>query len=173
MLTGQALTRNSLNTLKRPLNRSITLVDRFDNEPEPKILHRGMCAHDSYSENEGMARILAVDDSKSMLEMVSFTLQGAGHEVINACNGAEAMTKAQATTADLVLTDVNMPEMDGLSLVRKLRSMSTYKFTPMLILTTESSKEKKLEGKAAGATGWIVKPFDPDVLLATIRKVLD
>ncbi len=120
-----------------------------------------------------MAKILAVDDSRSMLEMVSFTLRGAGYEVINASDGAEALEKARTQHADLVLTDVNMPRMDGISLVRQLRALASYKFTPMLILTTESSREKKLEGKAAGATGWIVKPFDPDALLATIDKVLN
>lgn len=120
-----------------------------------------------------MAKILAVDDSASMRQMVSFTLQGAGHEVIEAADGAIALDLAKKSSGiDLVLSDVNMPNMDGLSLIKALRSESDYQFTPMLMLTTESTKDKKLEGKAAGATGWIVKPFNPDQLLSTINKVL-
>ena len=119
-----------------------------------------------------MATILAVDDSKSMLDMVSFTLKSAGHNVVNAYDGKEAFEFAQTMTADLVLADVNMPQMDGISLVKALRGTTNYRFTPVLMLTTESSREKKMEGKAAGATGWIVKPFDPDTLLKTIDKVL-
>ena len=119
-----------------------------------------------------MATILAVDDSRSMLEMVSFTLKSAGHNVVNACDGQEAFEKAQGMSADLVLTDVNMPKMDGITLVRELRDCEAYRFTPMLMLTTESSAEKKKAGKDAGATGWIVKPFDPDSLIKTIDRVL-
>lgn len=120
-----------------------------------------------------MAKILAVDDSASMRQMVSFTLQGAGHEVIEAADGAIALDLAKNSSGiDLVLSDVNMPNMDGLSLIKALRGESDYQFTPMLMLTTESTKDKKLEGKAAGATGWIVKPFNPDQLLSTINKVL-
>jgi len=119
-----------------------------------------------------MAKILAVDDSASMRQMVSFTLKGAGYEVLEACDGVEALNKAKSNQVDLVLTDVNMPNMDGVSLIRELRNLPNYKFTPMLTLTTESGQEKKMEGKQAGATGWIVKPFSPDQLLATIKKVL-
>jgi len=120
-----------------------------------------------------MARILAVDDSASMRQMVSFTLQGAGHEVLEAEDGQQAFDKAkQEGSVDLVLSDVNMPIMDGITLIKNLRSLPDYKYIPMLMLTTESSKEKKMEGKAAGATGWIVKPFNPDQLLNTIKKVL-
>ena len=119
-----------------------------------------------------MATILAVDDSASMRQMVGFTLKSAGHDVIEASDGREALTIAQKRGVDLVLTDVNMPNLDGISLVSQLRTLPTYKFTPILLLTTESAADKKQAGKAAGATGWIVKPFQPDQLLATIRKVL-
>ena len=119
-----------------------------------------------------MANILAVDDSPSMRQMITFTLKGAGYAVTEAEDGKDALAKAQSFKADLVLTDVNMPNMDGLTLVKELRGLSTYKFTPILVLTTESTADKKQEGKAAGATGWIVKPFNPDQLLATIKKVL-
>jgi two-component system chemotaxis response regulator CheY len=119
-----------------------------------------------------MASILAVDDSASMRQMVTFTLQGAGYEVVEAQDGEQALGIAQATKVNLVLTDVNMPKMDGIALIGALRALPHYKFTPILMLTTESALEKKQEGKAAGATGWLVKPFNPDQLLATIKKVL-
>lgn len=126
-----------------------------------------------YQDDFTMATILAVDDSASMRQMVSFTLQGAGHQVIEAEDGVIAYDLAMKTNnVDLVLSDVNMPNMDGLQLIKALRSTENYKFTPMLMLTTESTKEKKMEGKAAGATGWIVKPFNPEQLLATINKVI-
>ena len=119
-----------------------------------------------------MATILAVDDSASMRQMVVFTLKGAGYDVVEAADGVQALSKAKSTKVDLVLTDVNMPNMDGISLIRELRKLPNYKFTPILTLTTESAPEKKAEGKAAGATGWIVKPFNPNQLLATVKKVL-
>ena len=119
-----------------------------------------------------MAKILAVDDSASMRQMVSFTLKGAGHEVVEAVDGVDALAKAQGQKFDLVVSDVNMPNMDGITLIAELRKIASFKFTPMLMLTTESSGDKKQQGKAAGATGWIVKPFNPDQLLATIGKVL-
>ena len=119
-----------------------------------------------------MATILAVDDSASMRQMVSFTLKAAGFTVTEAVDGVDALNKAKTGKFDLVLTDVNMPKMDGISLIRELRALSSYKFTPILMLTTESGADKKSEGKSAGATGWIVKPFNPDQLLATIKKVL-
>jgi two-component system chemotaxis response regulator CheY len=118
------------------------------------------------------ATILTVDDSASMRQMVSFTLKRAGYTVVEAADGVEALNYARTSTVDLVLTDVNMPNMDGISLVRELRQLQTYKFVPMLMLTTESGQDKKLLGKAAGATGWLVKPFNPEKLLATIEKVL-
>jgi two-component system chemotaxis response regulator CheY len=119
-----------------------------------------------------MARILAVDDSAAMRQMVGATLKGAGYEVITANDGQEALDWARKETVDLVLTDVNMPRMDGIELVRALRALESYRLTPLLVLTTEAGLERKLEGKAAGATGWVVKPFNPDRLLATVAKVL-
>ena len=116
--------------------------------------------------------ILAVDDSASMRQMVNFTLKGAGYEVVQAIDGVEALEYARLHSVDLVLTDVNMPRMDGITLVKELRALPTYRYTPMLVLTTESSQDKKMQGKQAGATGWIVKPFNPDQLLATIARVL-
>lgn len=119
-----------------------------------------------------MARILAVDDSPSMRQIVGMTLQSAGHEVVVASDGDEALEFARREPVDLVITDVNMPNMDGITLVRELRRLETYRFTPLLVLTTEASADKKFEGKSAGATGWVVKPFNPDRLLATVAKVL-
>jgi len=119
-----------------------------------------------------MARILAVDDSASMRQMVAFTLKGAGHDVVEAVDGVDALAKANGQKFDLVISDVNMPNMDGITLIAELRKLADFKFTPMLMLTTESTGDKKQQGKAAGATGWIVKPFNPDQLLATIGKVL-
>ncbi len=118
------------------------------------------------------ASILAVDDSASMRQMVSFTLKGAGYDVVEASDGVQALNIAKTRAVNLVITDVNMPNMDGISLIRELRTLTSYKFTPLLMLTTESSPEKKQEGKAAGATGWIVKPFNPEQLLNTVKKVL-
>lgn len=119
-----------------------------------------------------MAKILAVDDSTSLRQMVVFTLKQAGHQVIEAADGQDALDKAKKNQVDLVLSDVNMPRMDGLALVKELRKLPGYKFTPILMLTTESGDDKKQQGKAAGATGWLVKPFNPDQLLATIKRVL-
>jgi two-component system, chemotaxis family, chemotaxis protein CheY len=120
-----------------------------------------------------MAKILAVDDSASMRQMVSFTLKGAGHDVLEASDGAQALSLAKTSSGvDLVISDINMPNMDGIALIRELRALPNFKFTPILMLTTESGVDKKSEGKAAGATGWIVKPFNPDQLLATIAKVI-
>lgn len=116
--------------------------------------------------------ILAVDDSASIRSMVSFTLKSAGYEVVEAVDGVDAMTKAKAAAMDLVLTDHNMPRMDGLTLVRSLRQLPGYRTAPILILTTESGQEMKNQGKAAGATGWMVKPFDPQRLIEVVRKVL-
>ncbi len=119
-----------------------------------------------------MAKILAVDDSASIRQMVSFTIKGAGYDVVEANDGVDALAKAKSQKFDLVITDVNMPNMDGISLIKELRGLSNYKFTPLLMLTTESGGDKKAEGKTAGATGWIVKPFNPEQLLTTIKKVL-
>jgi two-component system chemotaxis response regulator CheY len=120
-----------------------------------------------------MARILAVDDSASMRQMVDLTLKSAGHEVISAVDGVDGLQKARdGAPVDLVITDVNMPNMDGITLVRELRRLPQYRGVPLLMLTTEAGAERKQEGRAAGATGWIVKPFDPERLLATVDKVL-
>jgi two-component system chemotaxis response regulator CheY len=119
-----------------------------------------------------MQSILAVDDSASMRQMVTFTLRGAGYHVIEASDGQEAYEKAVTQRVDLVLTDQNMPRMDGVTLVKNLRGLPTYASTPILILTTESSDDMKSQGRAAGATGWLVKPFDPVKLLEVIRKVI-
>ena len=119
-----------------------------------------------------MASILLVDDSASMREMVSFTLKGVGHEVNEAEDGVEALEFAKKNAVDLVITDVNMPNMDGITLTAELRKLDSYKFTPILILTTETGSVRKEQGKVAGATGWIEKPFDPDNLLGTINRVL-
>lgn len=119
-----------------------------------------------------MATILAVDDSASIRQMVSFTLKSAGYSVVEAADGVEAFHKANAQAFDCVVTDVNMPNKDGITLIKDLRALPNYKFTPLLMLTTESCIEKKQQGKEAGATGWIVKPFNPDQLLKTIQKVM-
>lgn len=120
-----------------------------------------------------MTSILAVDDSPSMRRMVSYTLKSAGYDVVTANEGQEALELAKTTNVNLVLTDVNMPVMDGITLVRHLRQLPNYRYTPILVLTTESSTERKMQGRDAGATGWIVKPFDPEQLLATLKRVLD
>lgn len=117
--------------------------------------------------------ILVVDDSVSMRQMVTFTLKGAGFEVVEAGDGKEAVGKLNGgAKPNLVITDLNMPNMDGISLIKEIRGMAAHKFTPVLMLTTESADDKKKEGQAAGATGWIVKPFNPEQMLATIKKVL-
>jgi two-component system, chemotaxis family, chemotaxis protein CheY len=119
-----------------------------------------------------MHSILAVDDSASMRQMVSYTLKNAGFHVVEAVDGQEAFDKAGARDFSLVLTDQNMPRMDGISLTRKLREHPKFRSTPILILTTESSDEMKQAGRAAGATGWLVKPFDPVKLIEVIGKVI-
>lgn len=119
-----------------------------------------------------MPNILTADDSTSLREMVAHTLTMAGHAATQAKDGQEALEIARSRSFDLVITDVNMPRMDGITLVKELRKLPAFRFTPILLLTTESGAEKKQEGKAAGATGWIVKPFDPDQLLGVIGKVL-
>ncbi len=124
------------------------------------------------SESAGTTSILVVDDSPSMREMIRFTLHSAGYEVHAAEDGLEALEFARKNSVNLVVTDVNMPNMDGIKLITELRKLDNYKFTPILTLTTEGGAELKQDGKDAGATGWIVKPFDPDRLLQTIRKVL-
>ena len=116
-------------------------------------------------------KILAVDDSKTMREMVSFTLKGAGYEVVEAEDGQAALTVLNGVKVDAVITDLNMPNMNGFGLIRALRANASYKYTPILMLTTEGDSVKKEEGKAAGATGWLVKPFNPAKLIEVVQKV--
>ena len=116
---------------------------------------------------------LIVDDSPTMRQMVAFTLTNAGFTVVEAEHGKDAVNKiAAGPKMDIVVTDLNMPEMDGIALIKELRKLNAFRFTPILMLTTESAAEKKQAGKEAGATGWIVKPFNPEILLKTIAKVL-
>ena len=116
---------------------------------------------------------LIVDDSPTMRQMVAFTLTNAGFTVVEAEHGKDAVNKVAAgPKMDIVVTDLNMPEMDGIALIKELRKLNAFRFTPILMLTTESAAEKKQAGKEAGATGWIVKPFNPEILLKTIAKVL-
>ena len=119
-----------------------------------------------------MATILVVDDSVSLRNMVTFTLKNEGFDVVEAGDGQEALSKAKGAKFDLVLTDVNMPKMDGITFCAALRKEAAFKFTPILILTTENSPEMKEKGKTAGATGWLVKPFNPEKLLSTIKRVV-
>ena len=119
-----------------------------------------------------MTRILAVDDSPSMRDMVRIALTGAGFEVTQATDGEEALQLAREHSFDLILSDVNMPRMDGIELIRALRAEDSYRHTPILMLTTDGSVDRKREGKEAGATCWIVKPFDPAQLIATMLRVL-
>jgi two-component system chemotaxis response regulator CheY len=116
--------------------------------------------------------VLTVDDSPSLRQMVAFTLKGAGYRVIEAADGREGLTMARSQRVQLVLTDQNMPNMDGLTLIRSLRALPDYGSVPIVMLTTESSDAMKSQGRAAGATGWMVKPFDPKRLLDVVRKVI-
>jgi two-component system chemotaxis response regulator CheY len=116
--------------------------------------------------------VLAVDDSASIRQMVSFTLKGAGYQVVEAVDGEDGLAKAKSNPVNLVLTDQNMPKMDGLTLIKSLRALPQYKVAPILVLTTEAGDAMKAAGKAAGATGWLVKPFDPPKLLDVVKKVI-
>ncbi len=120
----------------------------------------------------GLRKVLIVDDAVSMRQMVSFTLKQGGYEVVEAEHGQDALSKLQSNAVDLIITDLNMPVMDGITLIQNVRKMPSMKSKPILMLTTEGLAAKKEQGKAAGATGWIVKPFDPDKLLQTLAKVL-
>ncbi|HCG04741.1 MAG TPA: two-component system response regulator [Desulfovibrio sp.] len=115
--------------------------------------------------------IMTVDDSASIRQMVGFTLRNAGYEVVEAKDGKDAVGKLSGPIK-MVITDLNMPNMDGIELIRQIRANPAYKFIPVIMLTTESQATRKQEGKAAGATGWIVKPFQPEQLLAVVKKVL-
>ncbi len=117
--------------------------------------------------------ILIVDDSESIREVVSFTLEDAGHSVISAVDGEDALARLEGVDKiDLIITDLHMPKMDGIELIREVRTDDKFKFTPILFLTTESQASKKMEAKEAGATGWIIKPFVPEKLLAALKKVI-
>jgi len=117
-------------------------------------------------------KIMTVDDSVSVRMMVGFSLKGAGFEIVEAVNGIDALLKLDEHDISMVVADVNMPEMDGIEFVRKMRQHPKHKFTPVVMLTTESHESMKTKGREAGATGWIVKPFKPDQLLNVVRKVL-
>jgi len=116
--------------------------------------------------------ILTVDDSPSIRQMVSFTLKSAGYQIVEAVDGQDGLNKAKTQSFNLILTDQNMPNMDGISLIKQLRMIPIYKSVPILMLTTESSDVMKAQGRAAGATGWLAKPFDPQKLLEVVKKVL-
>lgn len=116
--------------------------------------------------------ILSVDDSASVLQMIKLTLASAGYQVVQANNGADGLVKARSAPIDMVLTDLNMPVMDGLSLIRELRKLPSFRGVPIVFLTTESDAGMKAQAKAAGATGWITKPFQQEQLVAVVRKVL-
>lgn len=119
-----------------------------------------------------MANILVVDDSASMRQMIKFTLDIAGHKVTEAADGSQGLKLAESTNFDLVISDINMPNMNGIEMTSSIRGLSNHKSTPILLLTTESGADKKGEGKKAGATGWLVKPFDPEQLTKIVNKVL-
>lgn len=119
-----------------------------------------------------MASILIIDDSASMRNMISATLMSSGHKVTDAADGQAGLNKAKITQFDAIISDINMPIMDGIELTKQIRSLPNYRYIPILLLTTESATDKKLEGKNAGATGWLVKPFNPDKLIATVNRVL-
>ena len=116
--------------------------------------------------------IISVDDSATMRKMVAFTLKSAGYEVVEACDGLEALKILKARPVDMVLSDIHMPNLDGIGFTRQLRSQPGYSRTPIILLTTESDPAKKSEGRSAGATGWMVKPFSSEQLLAVVAKVL-
>ncbi len=116
--------------------------------------------------------ILTVDDSASIRQMVSFTLKGAGYNVVEAVDGEDGLAKVNSNNVKMIITDLNMPKLDGIGFIKKVRANPKTKFIPIIMLTTESQAEKKQAGKSAGATGWIVKPFKPDQLLGVVKKVL-
>jgi two-component system, chemotaxis family, chemotaxis protein CheY len=127
--------------------------------------------HGSAGKGE-MKTILMVDDSAAMLQLVVFTMKSAGFEVMTAARADEAVEKAARSKFDMVITDLNMPERDGIDLIRSLRANPDYKFVPIIMLTTESQEARKQEGRKAGASGWVVKPFSPDRLLDVVRRFM-
>ncbi len=116
--------------------------------------------------------ILIVDDSTSLRQVVGIALKGAGYEVIEGCDGKDALTKLDGRKIHLIISDVNMPNMDGISLVKALKQIPAYKFTPVIMLTTEAGDDKKREGQAAGAKAWVVKPFQPPQMLTAVAKLI-
>lgn len=116
--------------------------------------------------------IMIVDDSTSIRQVVSLTLKGAGYDVIEASDGKDALSKLNGVKINLLITDVNMPNMDGITLVREAKKLPDYKFTPMMMLTTEASDDRKNEGRAAGAKAWLTKPFQPPMLLDAVSKLI-
>ena len=116
--------------------------------------------------------IMSVDDSASMRQMIAFTLRKEGYEVMDAVDGEDAIKKLEGKKVNLVITDLNMPNLDGIGLIKKLKAKPEFKFVPIIMLTTESQDLKKAEGKAAGAAGWIVKPFKPEQLVAVVKKIV-
>lgn len=116
--------------------------------------------------------IMIVDDSSSVRQVIGITLRGAGYEVIEGCDGKDALGRLDGRKVHLIISDVNMPNMDGISFVKQVKLLPSYRFTPVIMLTTESAEEKKREGQAAGAKAWVVKPFKPDVLLNAVQKLI-
>lgn len=116
--------------------------------------------------------ILIVDDSASIRQVVGIALKGAGYDVIEACDGKDALTKLDGTKIHLIISDVNMPNMDGISFVKEVKNNARYKFTPVIMLTTESQDDMKKQGQAAGAKAWVVKPFKPDQMLTAVSKLI-
>ena len=119
-----------------------------------------------------MAKILVVDDSDTLRKVVSIALNGAGYEVVEACDGKDALTKLNGDKINLIISDVNMPNMDGISFVKEVKKLPAYKFTPIIMLTTEAGDDLKLEGKEAGAKAWVVKPFKPEKMLEAVQKLV-
>jgi two-component system chemotaxis response regulator CheY len=120
----------------------------------------------------GNKTILVVDDAASIRQVVGLSLKGAGYEVIDACDGKDALSKLTGQKINLIITDVNMPNMDGITLIKEVKKLPRYKFTPIIVLTTESKDDKKREGQAAGAKAWVVKPFQPPQLLTAVAKLI-
>jgi two-component system chemotaxis response regulator CheY len=116
--------------------------------------------------------ILIVDDSASLRQVVGIALKGAGYDIIEACDGKDALSKLNGTKIHLVISDVNMPNMDGITFLKELKKLPNYKFTPVIMLTTESQEAKKAEGQAAGAKAWVIKPFQPPTMLAAVAKLI-
>jgi two-component system, chemotaxis family, chemotaxis protein CheY len=116
--------------------------------------------------------ILIVDDSSSVRQVVGIALKGAGYSVIEGCDGRDALSKLTGQKVHLIISDVNMPNMDGITFLKSVKAMPAYRFTPVIMLTTESQEEKKREGQMAGAKAWVVKPFQPPTLLAAVEKLV-